>query len=308
MIIQEIEIEKIKIPEVRASSEMTEEQKQILEASIKQYGIVQPVIVRELGSGLYELVAGKNRLDQVIKSGAKKIQALILPLSEKDSIVLHLAENLARGKVNDMAIAKVLKRALDKGVSIKELSSLLNRSEEWVKDRLLLLELPEVYQDAIATEKLSIGHIKQALRLDTPEEIENALSTALNLGWSVSILKTYVDNRIAQKEALELAKREGVTPPSFVELKPELLASVEQCFICNNFVERKKITLPRICEDCRRISEYVVRQIGNDMKAMQKIYQAITMYDTYMKAQEIKANLEIVKKSEEAQSSIEDVQ
>jgi len=303
-----VPINKIVIPGVRASASLTEDQLRMLEGSIKQYGIVQPVILRKLPDGSYELVAGKNRLEEAKKAGNVEIDSIILDISQKNSITLHLIENLARGEVNDMDIAKVLKKAISSGMTIEEIAKMLNHSVEWVKDRLMLLELPEEYQQAVKHELLSIGHIKQALRLDDSKEMEDALATAVSLKWPVTTMKTYVENRMAQLEAMKQVKEEGIKPPEITSIPKEQLSTVEQCFVCNEFVEKNKMTWPKVCEECRMMAEYVVRNLGKGMSAMQKIYQAMQMYDTYMKAKKLEAQLKLVESEKQKETQVMDEQ
>lgn len=305
---EKVKIDRVEIPEIRAGSILTDEQKAMLEASIKKYGLVQPIILREVENGKMQLVAGKNRFDEACRQGQNEVEAIVLPLTDKDSIILHLSENLARGKVNDMDIAYVLKQAVDAKITINELATLLGHSEEWIKDRLILIELPEVYQEAVRDGRFSIGHIKAALKLPTPNDIAAALDTALNLGWQVNVIENFVKNRLEQIRLIEEAKAKSISPPPIAEIRAEQLATVEQCFICNEYVDRKTITLPKICIDCRQTAEYIIQQLGKGLPAMQKIYQALQLFNVYTKASEIKSTIDAAQKVDEGTKQALDVQ
>jgi ParB family chromosome partitioning protein len=283
---QKIPVDKIKIPEIRASAHLTEEQKAMLEASIAQFGIVQPIIVRRLPDGNYELVAGKNRLEAAKQQGIQLIDAVVLDMDEKTSLILNMIENLARGETNDIEVAKVIKKALDMGMGINDIAKMLNRSIQWVKDRLLLLELPEDLQEYVAKGILKIGHIKAAAQLPTPEEVADALKTAINLEWDVKTLERYVENRLEQLRQLEEARQQGVKPPEFALLPKEEVVNLMFCPFCKRYVQNKNMNFLHMCDDCRTVLQYVVESIGTGMEAMQIIYNALTQNSSVTEQQE----------------------
>jgi ParB/RepB/Spo0J family partition protein len=276
MNIQKIPVDKIKIPEIRASAYLTEEQKAMLEASIANFGIVQPIIVRRLPDGSYELVAGKNRLEAAKQQGINLIDAVVIDMDEKTSLMLNMIENLARGETNDIEVAKVIKKAIDMGMGINDIAKMLNRSVQWVKDRLLLLELPEDLQEYVAKGILKIGHIKAAAQLPTPEEIADALKTAIDLQWDVKTLERYVENRLEQLRMLEEARSQGAKPPEFALLPKQEVVQLTYCPVCKMYVHQSKMNYLQICEDCRIVLQYVVENIGNGMEAVKIIYNALT--------------------------------
>jgi ParB family chromosome partitioning protein len=273
---QKIPVDKIKIPEIRASAHLTEEQKAMLEASIAQFGIIQPIIVRKLTDGTYELVAGKNRLEAAKQQGIQFIDAVVLDMDEKTSLILNMIENLARGETNDIEVAKVIKKALDMGMGINDIAKMLNRSVQWVKDRLLLLELPEDLQEYVTKGILKIGHIKTAAQLPTPEEVADALRTAINLEWDVKTLERYVENRLEQLRQLEEAREQGVKPPEFALLSKEEVVNLMFCPFCKRYVQHKNMNYLHMCDDCKMVLQYVVENIGTGMEAIQIIYNALT--------------------------------
>ena len=273
---QKIPVDKIKIPEIRASAYLTEEQKAMLEASIAQFGIVQPIIVRRLPDGTYELVAGKNRLEAAKQQGIQLIDAVVLDMDERTSLILNMVENLARGETNDIEVAKVIKKAIDLGMGINDIAKMLNRSVQWVKDRLLLLELPEDLQEYVAKGILKIGHIKAAAQLPTPEEVADALKTAINLEWDVKTLERYVENRLEQLRMLEESRQQGIKPPEFALLPKEEVVNLMFCPFCKRYVQNRNMNFLHMCDDCRNVLQYVVENIGTGMEAMQIIYNALT--------------------------------
>jgi len=284
--LKRIKIQDIVIPKVRANSRLTEEQLAWFKATVQKYGVLQPILVRELPDGKYELLAGKTRLTELKNQGAEYVDAIVIQADDKDALMMHLAENLARGQTDPISVAKVMQKALDSGATLEELAQITGHSKQWVKFYLSLLELPEVYQKALSEGKLTVTHIREALRLPTVEEIDAALSTALQLGWNAAVLKQYVENRLLEyQKAEEQYQSTGVyEPPPPPE--PERLISYRQCMCCRKMVPTEKIRLPTICEDCFQLAQYCVSQLGDPRKAMETIYQALTHYQAFLNYQQ----------------------
>jgi len=271
---KQIPISRIVIPEVRASSRLTDEQRAFFEGTVEKYGVLQPIVVRPLSRGRYELIAGKTRLEELKKKGEKQVEAKVVQASPKDAMLMHLAENFARGSIDPINTAKVITKALDEGASLEEIAKIFNHSVDWVKFMVSLLKLPEAYQKALEEGRLNVTHIREALKLPDFREVDAALQATLNLDWSASVLARYVRNRLAEHEAarhatLETGVKHEAPPP-----EPERLVKYEQCFICNRTVLREQIRLPTCCDDCYNLARYITTQIGTGEEAMQRIYKA----------------------------------
>jgi len=294
--VSRIPIEKIVIPEIRARSRLTPEQMEFLQRSLKTFGVMQYPIVRPLPNGKYELIDGEHRLKVARESGIDEIECLVIPASEKEAAIINILMNVARGQQDPMGIARAIKKALESGMSYKEIAAIFNRSENWVKFYESLLDLPEHYQKALEEGRLTVTHIREALRLGDLYEIDQALQTALNLSWNAATLKHYVDNRLEQlREHQRMVQETGiVTPPPPPE--PEKLVKYSQCLICGRMVPREQIYLPPICSDCYNLSKYLVENIGTGKDAMQYIYNALTNYQAFLRYQQEYAMQEQMKK------------
>jgi len=285
-------ISQISIPEVRASARLTEEQYAYLKATAEKYGIIQPIIVREKREGGFELIAGKTRLDEQIRQGREDVEALVVDADKKDALLMHIAENLARGTSDPISIAKVLQELVSEGATHEEISRVTSHTVEWVKFYLGLLKLPEVYQDALKEERLSVSAIQQALRLDEPEEIDYCLTQTLRLGWSASMVKHYVDRRL---EELKMAKArekvlgEPVHPPA---PDAERLIKYERCMLCDRTVIRDEVYMNLICSDCRALTRYILEHVGPPKEALDSVYQALDRHFRYEQYQKLKEEFE----------------
>jgi len=290
--LKRIPIEDIEVPDVRASSEFDEETLRYLYASVGEFGVLQPPIVRPIGENKYELIAGKSRIQALIVQGESEVECIVIPATSRQAVMLHLIENLARGFVNPIATAKVLDKAIKEGYEVSEIAKALGHTEGWVKEKLMLLKLPEVYQQALETRQLSEGAIREALRLPGPMEVDKCLSAALIHGWSASVVRHYVDQRLREYEiarrASEVAKEPVHPPPP----NPEELIRYDTCMLCNRTVFKESMRMLLICQDCIALDRYILDHIPDPNEAMDTVYKALDRYLRYQQYLKLKAEFE----------------
>jgi len=286
MKVEEIKIEDIIIPKERVRATFTEEQYQELKASIEKHGFKIPILVRQLPDGKYELIDGEHRIQVVKELGWDKIPAVITDDDEYKATMLNILANTARGTQNPMDVAEALRRAYEAGATVKELAAATGHTEDWVRTYLTLTEMEDWVKEALREGKLKVGHVIEAFKLDDDREIYAALSTALKLGWNVSTLRYYVEQRKADLEKLREAGKDG-----FIEAPPtpqyaQELVSYGDCMICKRKVNRSDLYMPVICVDCRTLLEYIVSQLGDPKEAMQTIYNALNLYFDMLRRQQ----------------------
>jgi len=290
--LKRIPIEDIEVPEVRASSEFDEETLRYLYASVGEFGILQPPIVRPLDEDRYELVAGKSRIQALIVQGESSVECIVIPATSRQAVMFHLIENLARGSINPIATAKVLKKAINEGYEVADIAKALGHTESWVKEKLMLLELPEVYQQALETRQLSEGAVREALRLPGPAEVDKCLSAAVTLGWSTSVVRHYVEQRLREYEIARRASeqaREPIHPPP---PNPEELIKYDTCMLCNRTVFKETMRMLLICQDCIALDKYILDHIPDPNEAMDIVYKALDRYLKYQQFLKLKAEFE----------------
>jgi len=275
---KKVSIDDIIVPQERLRSIFDEETLQYLRGSIAKFGIVSPIIVAPGPENKYILVDGEHRLKEAKNQGINEVEVMVCKMSEKEQIMVNILLNVARGRINPMHMARWLRKAHELGFSKEELAKMCGKSKSWVDFMLELTELPEEIQRWLEEEKITPTHVKICSALDSPYEIYECLKTAANLGWTTSVTKHYVENRKAELEAYSRALAEGRVEGPPPPPKPEELVQVTQCFICNRFVPNKEITIPKICNDCRMLLEYIVSNIGTGKEAMDIVYQALTDY------------------------------
>ncbi|MHA1631997.1 MAG: ParB/RepB/Spo0J family partition protein [Candidatus Freyarchaeota archaeon] len=286
MSLRKVKIEDIVIPEVRARSRWTEEQVQLLRASLGKFGVLQAPLVRPLPNGKYELIDGENRIKTAKEQGLEEIDVYVVEMDDKDASIANIMLNVARGQQDPIGVAVAIKKALDAGATVEEVAKAFNRTPHWVKFMVGLLELPEEYQKALEEGKLNVSHIREATRLPDLYEVDAALQTAIRLNWPATVLKNYVDNRLEQlRRHAQTVEATGVaTPPPPPE--PEKLVKYGQCLICGRMVPREQIYLPATCKDCYELAQYIVQNVGTGQKAMNFLYQALTNYQAFLHYQQ----------------------
>ena len=163
-----------------------EDQLAELAASIKDVGLLQPVVVRPVGDGKYELVMGERRFRATKEAGLDTIPAIIRPTEEADLLRDALLENLHRAQLNPLEEAAAYQQLLDDfGCSQEELSGRIHRSRPQISNTIRLLRLPSGVQRRVAAGVLSAGHARALLALDTPDAMEKLATRIVAEGLSV---------------------------------------------------------------------------------------------------------------------------
>jgi len=296
--LRRIPIEKIEVPEVRASSEFDEETLQYLYASVGEFGVLQPPVVRPIGGDKYELIAGKSRIAAVLEQGESEIECIVIPATSKQAVMFHLIENLARGSINPIAAARVLQKAIDEGYSTADIAKALGHTEHWVKEKLLLLELPQVYQEALEARALSEGAVREALRLPGPKEVDHCLSAAVVHRWSASATRHYVDQRLRELEIARRASEQAKEPVHPPLPNPEELIKYDTCMLCNRTVFKDTMRMLLICQDCIALDRYILDHVPDPNEAMDMVYKALDRYLKYQQYLKLKAEFEERQKEE----------
>jgi ParB family chromosome partitioning protein len=137
-----------------------------LASSIKQQGLLQPIVVRPRAAGGYELIAGERRWRAAREAGITELPALVRDADDRDSLLLALVENVAREQLSPVEEARAYAALLDEfDLSLAEVAERVGRSKPAVSNRLRLLELPEEVLWMVARGELTEGHARAVLAL-----------------------------------------------------------------------------------------------------------------------------------------------
>ena len=184
-----------------------------LAESISANGVVQPVLVRPLPSGRFQLIAGERRWLASQKAGKATIPAILRQVSDEQAMEITIVENLQRADLNPIEQAKAYERlGRDFGMTQEQMAHRTGKDRATVGNYLRMLKLPESVQSQVASGVLSFSHAKVLLALEHPEEVETAVRQIIALSLSVRQAETFVHNlqfpgleegRAAKKAAAE---------------------------------------------------------------------------------------------------------
>ncbi|MCO5995109.1 ParB/RepB/Spo0J family partition protein [Actinoallomurus rhizosphaericola] len=164
-----------------------------LAASIRIVGLLQPVVVRELGPNRYELIMGERRLRASKMAELEKIPAIVRDTGDDDMLRDALMENLHRQQLNALEEAAAYRQLLDDfGATHEELAVRIGRSRPHITNTLRLLNLPPVVQRRVAAGVLSAGHARALLSLESAEQQEYLAKRIVEEGLSVRAVEELI--------------------------------------------------------------------------------------------------------------------
>lgn len=175
-----------------------------LAESIKEHGVVQPIIVRKLGSQ-YQIIAGERRWRASRLAGKKTIPAIIKDCSNIEVMEIALIENLQREDLNSIEEANAYKSLIDEyNMTQEEIAQKIGKSRPAIANSLRLLQLPQEIKDMIAAGKITQGHARALLAIDNPkrqlEIAEKIISQQLNVRQIEKLAKESKREKKAIKE------------------------------------------------------------------------------------------------------------
>ncbi len=144
--------------------------------SIKEHGIIQPLVVRKL-QDKYEIIAGERRYKAAVLNGMIKVPCIVMNLNDNESAEVAVIENIQRKEMTPLEEAKSYKKILDKGyLTQEELARKMGKSQSNIANKLRLLNLDDVVQEAILNGKISERHARSLLKVESKQEQRNILS------------------------------------------------------------------------------------------------------------------------------------
>jgi ParB family chromosome partitioning protein len=199
-----------------------------LAMSIREHGVIEPVIVEEMEGGFYSITAGERRYRAAILAGLQEVPALVRNFSEEKRLEISIIENIQRESLNPIEEAVAYKQLMVlAGYSQDEAAAKVGKSRSALANSLRLLKLPEPVQEALKTGKVTQGHARAILAVENAER---------QLALFAEIVDRTLSVREAESRAAELNKNPLLVPskppvPIVSKVREPHLASMEQSFI-----------------------------------------------------------------------------
>jgi ParB family chromosome partitioning protein len=221
--LREIPVELVQANPDQPRTSFDPEQLTALAESIKARGVLQPIVVRPLAGGAYELIAGERRLRASRLADVATIPAVVRDTDEQERLELALIENMARADLNPVEEARACATLVDDlGLSKEELGRRVGRSRSAVSNLIRLLELPDEVLGAIGDGRLSEGHGRALLRVKDHVTRRRLGGDAIRGRWSVR--ETEERARLAEEGDRDARRRADVLMHPDLE---EALAAAE---------------------------------------------------------------------------------
>lgn len=256
-----------------------------LAQSIRDVGVLQPVVVRRLGDDQYELIAGERRLRAAELAGLSTLPAVVREADDTDLLKEALIENIHRVELNPLEEAAAYQQLLeDFDVTQQELADRLGKSRPTISNALRLLSLPDPVRRRVAAGVLSAGHAKALLALDEPAEQQDLAERIVAEGMTVRSTEEAVRLRLMDREAAESgvpgpgggtssspggsSGRSGgdaPTPPGLVELQEDLSDRLRARVRIRMGAEKGRLTVEfGSVDDLERIVGILTRGLTTD--------------------------------------------
>ena len=192
-----------------------------LAESIRQHGIIQPLVLRKIGDK-YEIIAGERRYKASYIAGLTKVPAVIIDLNDNESAEVAIVENIQRKDLSPIEEAKSYKKLLDRGyLTQDQLASRMVKNQSTVSNKLRLLNLDEKVQDALLNNKISERHARSLLKLDNKEEQKE-------------VLDEIIEKRLNVRDTEDLINRKLNGEEEFINIPNLSNTGIEETFYSNN--------------------------------------------------------------------------
>jgi ParB family transcriptional regulator, chromosome partitioning protein len=205
LVVMNISVDRIAPNPYQPRKEFIKSNLEELSASIKQYGVLQPINVRSIGDDFYELISGERRLRASKLAGLNEIPAVINAVVEHDSAIIALIENLQREDLNFIEEAEGYFNLInDHGLTQDELAQKVGKKQSTVANKLRILKLPQIVKVAILENGLTERHARALLKLQDEALQNKALKTILkkqlNVKKTEEMIEKMLDEVAAEQE------------------------------------------------------------------------------------------------------------
>jgi ParB family transcriptional regulator, chromosome partitioning protein len=221
---REIPLDQIDPNPFQTRTQMNKEQLTELASSISANGVVQPVLVRPLSNGRFQLIAGERRWRASEQAGKATIPAILRQVSDEQAMEITIVENLQRADLNPMEQARAFDRlSREFHMTQEQMAVRTGKDRATVANFLRLLRLPASVQARVESGELSFGHARTLLAFEHAEDIEKAAQRISSFSLSVRQTENYVQGLLhPEKAAKKTPKHEAPIDPNVREVQERL--------------------------------------------------------------------------------------
>jgi len=226
----EKDVKKIKITQIEPNktqprTAFDEEKIEELADSIREYGLIQPIVVKLNKNGFYTIIAGERRWRACRLAGLKEIPAVIKDVSEQTEKEITLIENIQREDLNPLEEAAGIKELIDVyGLTQDEVAKKIGRSRPAVANILRLLNLPAEIQQLVKEEKLSQGHARALLAVENKERAQEIAKLIIAHDMSVRQTESYIAG-LSKVKTVKKPTKEEMEMKRYIKSLEESLSS-----------------------------------------------------------------------------------
>lgn len=207
--ISEIALDKIKPNPDQPRVDFDDEAMEELSISIQKIGVIQPITLRELEDGGFQIIAGERRYRASLMANLKTIPAYVKTVEDEDVMEMALVENIQREDLNAIEIALTYQKLIDsQSLTQEQLSDRVGKKRATIANYMRLLKLPAVVQMGIKDKKIDMGHARALVAIDDPEVQLEIYNQIIKEGLSVRRVEAVVKEKVAER-----LKDNESTPP-----------------------------------------------------------------------------------------------
>jgi ParB family chromosome partitioning protein len=248
--IQTIPITEIDEPPILLHPEPTLEDLEELANSIKNQGLIQPIVVRPKGNR-YQLVAGYRRYLAAKKFGLTQLPARIIQMDEAQALEASATENIQRTDLDPVAEGKLYNQLITQhNRTIKEIADKLGKSEQYIKARLALLDMPEPIQQLAKNHQIQLGVIPLLKKIPNQDEQILLASDISKRGFTVDAAQHLIDSYLKYRQTMQNQPKETVLEKAREE-------PLMECEWCHQTTKLNQIRQLLICDNCKRWLTYL---------------------------------------------------
>lgn len=203
----EVSVSMIRINKHQPRQTFGEEQLKELRDSIKEFGILQPLILKKEDDGYFLLIAGERRLRAAIMAGLSKVPAIVKDATEEEAGYIALVENIQRENLGYIEEARAYLYLMEKyGINQTVLAERLGKNQSTISNKIRILNLPEDIQDLLVTSKLTERHARALLKINDDSCRRSIIEKVIRHGFNVKQTEKLVEEFLAGQEQREREK------------------------------------------------------------------------------------------------------